>query len=130
MRSSGGSTSVYRQPRARASPPRIWLHRRSDRATVGVRVRGRHGDTVNQAKPFYRSSTFYVFVGLALGVLFGGFLPSNTHPTAYNLFRFCSKAFIALIKGLIVPLLFSTIVVGVAQTGDIKAVGRIGGKAL
>ena len=85
---------------------------------------------MTQARPFYRSSTFYVFVGLLLGIVFGGFLPSNAHPTAYNLFRFCSKAFIALIKGLIVPLLFSTIVVGVAQTGDIKAVGRIGGKAL
>ena len=49
---------------------------------------------------------------------------------AYNLFRFFSKAFISLIKGLIVPLLFSTIVVGIAQTGDIRAVGRMGGKAL
>src|SRR5262249_20313788 len=41
-----------------------------------------------------------------------------------------SKAFISLIKGLIVPLLFSTIVVGIAQTGNLKAVGRMGGKAL
>jgi hypothetical protein len=53
------------------------------------------------------------------------------HPaSAYNLFRFFSKAFISLIKGLIVPLLLSTIVVGIAQTGDIKAVGRMGAKAL
>jgi Na+/H+-dicarboxylate symporter len=80
--------------------------------------------------PWYRSSTLYIFVGLALGVVLGGFLPSDAHPTAYNLFRFLSKAFIALIKGLIVPLLFSTIIVGIAQTGDLKAVGRIGAKAL
>src|SRR5882672_8843964 len=83
-----------------------------------------------EALPWYRSSTLYIFVGLALGVMLGGFLPSDAHPTAYNLFRFLSKAFIALIKGLIVPLLFSTIVVGVAQTGDVKAVERIGLKAL
>lgn len=81
-------------------------------------------------RPFYRSSTFWIFVGLALGVVLGGFLPSDQFPGAYQLFRFTSKAFISLIKGLIVPLLFSTIVVGIAQTGDLKAVGRMGGKAL
>lgn len=81
-------------------------------------------------RPFYRSSTFWIFVGLALGVVLGGFLPQDQHPAAYQLFRFFSKAFIALVKGLIVPLLFSTIVVGIAQTGDLKAVGRMGGKAL
>lgn len=81
-------------------------------------------------RPWYRSSTFWIFVGLAMGVVLGGFLPQDRFPQAYNLFRFLSKAFIALIKGLIVPLLFSTIVVGIAQTGDIKAIGRMGGKAL
>ncbi len=69
-------------------------------------------------------------MGLGLGVALGGFLPSDQYPGAYQLFRFTSKAFISLIKGLIVPLLFSTIVVGIAQTGDLKAVGRMGGKAL
>ncbi|HJW09570.1 MAG TPA: cation:dicarboxylase symporter family transporter, partial [Holophagaceae bacterium] len=81
-------------------------------------------------KPWYRSSTFWIFVGLALGVVMGGFLPHDQHPGAYELFHFLSKAFIALIKGLIVPLLFSTIVVGIAKTGDVKAVGRMGAKAL
>jgi proton glutamate symport protein len=81
-------------------------------------------------KAWYRSGTFWVFVGLGLGVVIGGFFPQDTHPQAYNFFRFCSKAFIQLIKGLIVPLLFSTIVVGIAQTGDLKSVGRMGGKAL
>jgi proton glutamate symport protein len=79
---------------------------------------------------WYRSSTFWIFVGLALGVVLGGFLPSDQFPRAYEFFKFLSKAFIALIKGLIVPLLFSTIVVGIAQTGDLKAVGRMGGKSL
>jgi Na+/H+-dicarboxylate symporter len=81
-------------------------------------------------RAWYRSSTLWIFVGLVLGVVFGGFLPQNAHPHAYDLFRFLSKAFISLIKGLIVPLLVSTIVVGIAQTGDIKSVGRMGGKAL
>jgi Na+/H+-dicarboxylate symporter len=81
-------------------------------------------------KPFYKSSTFWIFVGLGLGIVCGGFLPQDEFPTAYKAFNFLSKAFISLIKGLIVPLLFSTIVVGIAQTGDLKAVGRMGGKAL
>ncbi|MEP7132553.1 MAG: cation:dicarboxylase symporter family transporter, partial [Acidobacteriota bacterium] len=45
-------------------------------------------------------------------------------------FRFLSKAFISLIKMLIVPLIFSTIVVGIGKTGDVRAVGRMGWKAL
>src|SRR5438067_2285936 len=81
-------------------------------------------------RPFYRSSTFLIFLGLGLGILLGGFLPQDQYPNAYEAFHFLSKAFISLIKGLIVPLLFSTIVVGIAQTGDLKAVGRMGGKAL
>lgn len=75
-------------------------------------------------------STLYIFVALALGVVLGGFFPQDTHPVLYECFRFCSRAFIALIKGLIVPLLLSTIIVGVAQTGDFKSVGRMGAKSL
>ena len=81
-------------------------------------------------RPFHRSSTFRIFLGLFLGVVLGGFLPMDRFPFAYDLFHFLARAFISLIKGLIVPLLFSTIVVGIAQTGDLKAVGRMGGKAL
>ncbi len=82
------------------------------------------------SRPWYRSSTVHIFAGLALGVLLGGFLPQNQHPQAYELFRFFSKAFIALIKSVIVPILMATIVTGIAQTGDVKAVGRMGARAL
>src|SRR5688572_1710036 len=81
-------------------------------------------------KPWYRSGTLWIVVGLVLGVVLGGFFPQDAHPFAYELFRFLSRAFIALIKGLIVPLLVSTIIVGIAQTGDLKAVGRMGLRAL
>jgi Na+/H+-dicarboxylate symporter len=76
------------------------------------------------------STTYWIFGGVILGVLLGGFFPQDTHPHVYNFFQFLSKGFITLIQGLIVPLLFSTIVVGIAQTGDVKAVGRMGAKAL
>jgi proton glutamate symport protein len=83
-----------------------------------------------QHRPWYKRSTVHIFVGLALGVALGGLFPSDSHPFAYELFHTLSKGFIALIKGLILPLLFSTIIAGIAQAGDLKAVGRIGGKAL
>ena len=74
--------------------------------------------------------TLYIFIGLALGVLLGGLLPENEHAFLFHLFQFFSKGFIALIKGIIVPILVSTIIVGIAQTGDLKAVGRMGAKSL
>src|SRR5215469_11337354 len=41
-----------------------------------------------------------------------------------------TDVFLRLIKMIIAPLVFSTLVVGIAKLGDIKAVGRIGGKTL
>jgi Na+/H+-dicarboxylate symporter len=76
------------------------------------------------------AGTVAIFVALVLGIVVGGSLPQDQHPHAYQFFGFCSDAFLRLIKGLIVPLLVSTIVVGVAQTGDVRAVGRMGAKAL
>ena len=78
----------------------------------------------------HRSGTIAIFIGLALGVLLGGFLPQDQHPFAFHCFQFLSKAFLSLIKSVIVPILISTIVVGIAQTGDLKAVGRMGAKSL
>ncbi|MCC6873553.1 MAG: cation:dicarboxylase symporter family transporter, partial [Sandaracinaceae bacterium] len=86
--------------------------------------------TPSKRKPFYRSGTFWIAVALVLGIVLGGSFPQDQFPFAYELFRFLSRAFIALIKGLIVPLLLSTIIVGIAQTGDIKSVGRMGLRAL
>ena len=48
-------------------------------------------------KRWYRSSTLWIFVGLLLGVIFGGFFPQDQYPQAYNAFHFLSKAFIQLI---------------------------------
>ncbi len=74
--------------------------------------------------------TIAIFVALVLGVVLGGFLPQDEHPTAFAFFQFLSKSFISLIKSIIVPILVATIVTGIAQTGDLKAVGRMGAKSL
>jgi proton glutamate symport protein len=81
-------------------------------------------------KPWYLSGTFFIFVALALGVLLGGIFPERDYPTIFHLFQFLSKGFITLIKGIIVPILVATIITGIAQTGDLKAVGRMGAKSL
>lgn len=81
-------------------------------------------------KPLHRSSTFWIFVGLVMGVVLGGFFPKDQFPEIFHGFQFLSKSFIALIKSIIVPILVSTIVVGIAQTGDLKTVGRMGAKAI
>ena len=83
-----------------------------------------------RARSRWLSSTALIFYALILGVVLGQFLPAETYPVGLRVFRFLSKAFISLIKGLIVPLLFSTIIIGIAQTGDLKAVGRMGVKSL
>jgi Na+/H+-dicarboxylate symporter len=81
-------------------------------------------------RPRWLSSTALIFYALALGILAGYLFPAERFPAAYETFRFLSRAFISLIKMLIVPLIFSTILVGIGKTGDIKAVGRMGVKAL
>jgi proton glutamate symport protein len=89
-----------------------------------------HQRSPTRTLPWYRRSTVQICVALALGVGLGGLFPSDSHPLAYELFHTMSKSFITLIKGLIIPLLVSTIIGGIAQTGDLKAVGRMGGKVL
>ena len=82
------------------------------------------------SRPRWLSSTALIFYALFLGVVLGHFRPAETYPWAYESFKFLSKAFISLIKMLVVPLIFATIVLGIGKTGDVKAVGRMGVKAL
>jgi aerobic C4-dicarboxylate transport protein len=69
--------------------------------------------------------TFQVLVAITLGILTGAFLPEFA-PQA----KLVSQAFINLISMLIAPIVFLTIVLGIAHMGDMKKVGRVGGKAL
>jgi Na+/H+-dicarboxylate symporter len=54
----------------------------------------------------------------------------NTREDKLEGFTILSDIFLRLIKMIVAPLVFTTLVVGVAKVGDIKAVGRIGGKTL
>ena len=66
-----------------------------------------------------------IFIGMALGLVIGVLLPSfaaNLEPL--------SVIFIRLVKTIVVPIIFASLVVGIAGHGDIKAVGRMGIKAI
>jgi proton glutamate symport protein len=82
------------------------------------------------------SLTQQIFIGLSLGILVGWlihkFFDNNPHAkeTALQWVRVLSRIFLSLIKVIIAPLIFSTLVVGIAGTGSIREVGRIGLKAM
>jgi proton glutamate symport protein len=77
-------------------------------------------------RPWYRPSlTTQIMIGLVLGGVIGYFRPDWG-----NAVYFLRDIFLNLIKSIIAPLVFSTIVVGIAGAGALKKVGRMGAKAL
>src|ERR1700746_3186871 len=77
-------------------------------------------------RPWYRPSlTMQIMIGLFLGIIIGWLRPDWG-----NRVYFLRDIFINLIKSIIAPLVFSTIVVGIAGAGAIRKVGRMGAKAL
>src|SRR6478735_8005375 len=76
-------------------------------------------------KSILSNLTFQVLVAIALGIIVGTFFPGFA-PHA----ELISQSFIKMISMLIAPIIFLTIVLGIAHMGDMKKVGRVGGKAL
>ena len=79
------------------------------------------------------SLTTWIFVGLAVGILVGWASNPVKRATGFDvaaMVRPLSYLFLSLIKSIIAPLVFSTLVIGIAHTGDIKQVGRMGLKSL
>ncbi|MGY4539284.1 aerobic C4-dicarboxylate transport protein [Mucilaginibacter sp. UYNi724] len=76
-------------------------------------------------KRLFSNLTFQVIIAIILGVSVGLYF-KDFAPTA----QMISKIFISLITMLIAPIIFFTIVLGIAGMSDMKKVGRVGGKAL
>jgi aerobic C4-dicarboxylate transport protein len=76
-------------------------------------------------KKLLTNLNFQVILGILLGVVVG-FCFKSFGPTA----KLISQTFISLITMLIAPIIFFTIVLGIAGMSDMKKVGRVGGKAL
>src|ERR1700761_1694411 len=76
-------------------------------------------------KKLLSNLTFQVLIAIILGILVGLYF-KDFGPTA----QLISKTFISMITMLIGPIIFLTIVLGIAGMSDMKKVGRVGGKAL
>src|SRR3954468_2585586 len=73
--------------------------------------------------------TQQIFAGLVLGIVVG-FIVSRTNPGVAVYFKPFSDLFLRLIKMIIAPLIFATLVAGIAGAGHTKAVGRLGLRSL
>jgi aerobic C4-dicarboxylate transport protein len=80
---------------------------------------------LSQRKPLYRSLYFQVIVAIVIGVLLGHFFPELGAKM-----RPLGDGFIKLIKMMIAPIIFCTVVTGIAGMENMKAVGRTGVYAL
>src|SRR5882762_3704450 len=76
-------------------------------------------------QPWYKILYIQVLIAIALGILIGNFYP-NTGKALKPL----GDGFIALIKMMIAPVIFCTVVHGISSMGDLKRVGRVGLKTL
>lgn len=78
--------------------------------------------------------TTYIILAMLLGVLVGYWVHTSASPEFINSFstniKLLGKVFIRLVQMIIAPLVFATLVVGIAKLGDLKAVGRVGGKSM
>ncbi len=66
-----------------------------------------------------------IFIGLILGVIFGALFPEIG-----KTLKPLGDAFIRMIKMIVVPLIFSSLIMGIAGTGDFKKLGILGGKSI
>jgi len=85
-------------------------------------------------KSIFSNLTMQILIAMILGAILGIFVHNNYSVDGAKEFsgyiKMLATIFIRLVQMIISPLVFTTLVVGIAKLGDIKAVGRIGGKAL
>ena len=84
-----------------------------------------HGTIAPHRTPWYRVLYIQVLIAIALGIALG-----YAYPETAKSMKWLGDAFIALIKMMIAPVIFCTIVHGISSIGDLKKVGRVGLKAI
>jgi aerobic C4-dicarboxylate transport protein len=88
-------------------------------------------------KPFYKVLYVQVLAAIVIGALFGWLCPDAKHPLLFSWayatnegIGALGEGFIKLIKMVIAPIIFCTVVSGISHVQDAKSVGRVGVKAL
>lgn len=79
-------------------------------------------------KKFKFTLAYQILAGLFLGIAIGAIFYGN--PAVETYLQPLGTIFINMIKMIVVPIIVSTLIVGVAGTGDIKQLGKLGGKTL
>mgnify|MGYP000886276739 CR=1 FL=1 len=79
-------------------------------------------------KKFKFSLAYQILAGLILGIVVGAIFYGN--PAVETYLQPIGTIFINMIKMIVVPIIISTLILGVAGTGDIKQLGKLGGKTL
>ena len=78
--------------------------------------------------------TLFIIVAMVIGVLVGYFVNRTSSPESAQKFasniKLFTTIFLRMVQMIIAPLVFTTLVVGIAKLGDLKSVGRVGGKAM
>ncbi|WP_298396328.1 dicarboxylate/amino acid:cation symporter [Flavobacterium sp.] len=89
---------------------------------------------IEQKKSFFSNLTVQILIAMALGAALGIYIHNNFDAEFAKNFsdkiKMLATVFIRLVQMIIAPLVITTLVVGIAKLGDIKSVGRIGGKAM
>jgi Na+/H+-dicarboxylate symporter len=79
--------------------------------------------------------TLYIIIAMVLGIAVGQIVHLNASPDFIKTdfapkIKLLSTIFLRLVQMIIAPLVFATLAVGIAKLGDLKTVGRVGGKAM
>ncbi len=78
--------------------------------------------------------TLYILFAMILGIVVGYYVFNHYEADARKVFadnfKLLTTIFLRLVQMIIAPIVFSTLVVGIAKLGDMKTVGRVGGKAM
>src|SRR5215510_2316545 len=101
------------------------MSRNATREKVAMAIQTATAGSTAHHRPFFKSLYFQVLTAIALGVLLGHF-----YPELGEQMKPFGDAFIKAIKMIIAPIIFCTVVHGIASMQDMKKVGRVGLKAL
>ena len=91
-------------------------------------------NNTNSKKSILSNLTFQIVIAMFLGAILGILIHKNYVAEDAKSFsdkiKMLATVFIRLVQMIIAPLVFTTLVVGIAKLGDVKSVGRIGCKPL
>ena len=89
---------------------------------------------INQQPTTKSRLTWYILAAMLLGIIVGYYVHEKCSEPTIKTFsddiKLLTTIFLRLVQMIIAPIVFATLVVGIAKLGDMKTVGRVGGKAM